>query len=814
MRILHATHDFLPRHQAGAEIYVYHLCRELSRAHQVSVLCADYDLAAAHGSVRHRSHGGLPVHELINNWSEPSLSGTYRSRRLNGQLWRLLGEVAPDVLHVHNLTTLSLDLPALARMRSVPCVATLHDYSLVCPAGGQLIRGGEGQICQGPEPARCARCYAGSPLGTLAGLGRRRVARAARLVKRFAPPAAVGKLWQALRAVPAPAVTAAQMSRRLGYLRRVTEAVDLFLAPSAAMAEFFARQGIPEEKLRVSDYGMALLSPVPRSPLRDPSSARRVRLGFVGTLAWHKGAHLLLDALARLDEQDLELEIFGDPNTWPHYVDRLQAAARDRRLPVRFMGPFPCEEAARTYARMDALVVPSLWPENSPLVIHEAFQAGVPVVAARAGGIPTLVGKGGLLFEPGDVEDLARKMEELARPGRLAELVEGIPLVKTVEENARELVGVYEELVERESNECRKQVAQREVLSRQNAERGARTAELRDNTSTEDECAETETPSSEFRVPSSASISVMLVTRDGMATLPALLDALERQEMDAEVEIVAVDSGSTDGTAELLGRRADRLIQVRPEQFDHGLTRNLGLEHCSGELVVLLVQDALPASDHLLAELCAPLWQDPGLAGTHARQLPRPDAGPLTRSYARGWLSSGARPRVATIADAEALARLSPSEQYRLCCFDNVCSCVRRSVWRQMPFRRTPFAEDLEWAKAVLSAGHRLAYVPGAAVIHSHERSAGYEFRRTYLAHQRLRALFGLRTVPTPVHLALAVAGTMGSHARCLARQPGRGGLDEVKRAVALSLALPLGQYLGALSSDTGRQWIQTGGLV
>ena len=307
-------------------------------------------------------------------------------------------------------------------------------------------------------------------------------------------------------------------------------------------------------------------------------------------------------------------------------------------------------------------------------------------------------------------------------------------------------------------------------------------------------------------------LSVLLVTRDGMETLPAVLDALDDQQVDAEVELVAVDSGSTDGTAELLRRRADRLIQVQPHSFNHGLTRNLGLESCQGDLVVLLVQDAVPASRHLLAELCAPLLQDERLAGTYARQLPRPGAGPLTRSYARSWITSSASPRLAQIRNEAELSRLSPWEQYRLCCFDNVCSCIRRAVWLEHPFEQVSFAEDLVWARQVLTAGHRLAYVPDARVIHSHERSASYELRRTYLAHQRLRALFGLRTVSGPMHLALAVAGTMGSHARCLARNNAEAGLAELKRAVALSVALPLGQYLGALSSDTG--WSLLGGGV
>jgi len=805
VRILHATHDFLPRHKAGAEIYAYQLCKELSRTHSVQVLCAEHDLSREHGSVRSRTYDGLPVHELTNNWAFDTFAGTYRSRRINGQLWRVLRRLDPDLLHVHNLATLSLDLPLLARLRSIRCVATLHDYSLVCPAGGQRVCtvGEQAHTCETIEPQRCARCFAASPPGTLLALGRavnrtgttRQVSRLAGLVRRNAPGAA-GRLWGMLQRLPAPPVTGRQIQQRLEHLRHVVEAVDMFIAPSAAMAEFFARY-IPERKLKASDYGMRTLPPAERAP-----STGKLRLGFVGTLTWHKGAHLLLDAVSRLPREDVELSIFGDQNTSPRYSAALRRQAEG--MLVRFMGPFDTESAAKVYAQLDALVVPSLWPENSPLVIHEAFMAGVPVVGAWAGGIPELVQheQNGLLFEPGDAEDLERCLASLVRDGgRVRELARGIPVVKTVAENAVEMEGIYKEVLGRGDHVHGDDQDHEDVHEHEHVHvHGNDHDHVHDHDHDHDHV-----------------ISVLLVTRDGMETLPEVLDGLEGQEVDAEVEVVAVDSGSTDGSAELLARRADRLIQVEPESFNHGLTRNLGLQRCRGELVVLLVQDAVPAGRDLLAELCAPLWGDERLAGTFARQLPRAEAGPLARGYARRWITSSARPRLAQIQDAARLARLSPWDQYRLCCFDNVCSCIRRDVWALHPFEEVTFAEDLLWAKRVLTAGHRLAYVPGARVIHSHDRGAAYELRRTYLAHQQLRALFGLRTVPTPLHLALAVAGTMGSHMRWLARSDrAEAGMGELKRAVALSVALPLGQYLGALSTDTGRVLLPNaaGGVV
>jgi rhamnosyltransferase len=289
-------------------------------------------------------------------------------------------------------------------------------------------------------------------------------------------------------------------------------------------------------------------------------------------------------------------------------------------------------------------------------------------------------------------------------------------------------------------------------------------------------------------------VSIVLPTRNGASTLPAVLEAIARQRFDLPVEVVAVDSSSTDGTQQLLRARADCVITIAKDAFDHGLTRNIGVERARGELVVMMVQDAVPASDSWLASLVAPLRSDEQIAGAYARQLPRPDASPLARHHLSRWAAACDRGRTSIVGSLEEFEALEPRARFERCAFDNVCSCIRRSVWAQHPFRPTPIAEDVEWARGVLLAGYRLVYVPEAAVIHSHDRSVGYEFARTYVLHRRLFELFRLRTIPTFPLLIRAFASTLRLHLRW----------QRDLRGVALALAWPLGQYLGALSAARG----------
>jgi rhamnosyltransferase len=289
-------------------------------------------------------------------------------------------------------------------------------------------------------------------------------------------------------------------------------------------------------------------------------------------------------------------------------------------------------------------------------------------------------------------------------------------------------------------------------------------------------------------------VSIVLATRNGAATLPALFDAVERQNTDRAIEIVAVDSSSTDGTLDILNARANRVVRIPEGAFDHGLTRNLGVEHARGELVILMVQDAVPASDSWLSALTAPFRADDRVAGAFARQMPRDDASALAKYNLSHWIAASGAGRTMGINGRAEFDALDPRARLERCAFDNVCSCIRRSVWERHPFQKTTIAEDVAWAKVVMIAGYRIAYVPDAAVIHSHDRPVRYEFARTYALHRRLFELFQLQTIPNAPALALSIAASLRAH---VAKQ-------KDARSIGLAFAWPLGQYLGARSAARG----------
>jgi rhamnosyltransferase len=310
---------------------------------------------------------------------------------------------------------------------------------------------------------------------------------------------------------------------------------------------------------------------------------------------------------------------------------------------------------------------------------------------------------------------------------------------------------------------------------------------------------------------SDQAVSIVLLTRNGGTRIGAVLDAIRTQRVPAVPELVIVDSGSTDGTRARLSRDADVFLEIEPHAFNHGTTRNLAVARSSGTFVVLLVQDAVPQGDRWLAALLAPLQHDPSVAGAFARQIPCSDASPLTRRQLAGWIAGRGDARVVKIRDRAEYDAWTPWERLQACAFDNVCAVVRRSIWNAHPFAELPIAEDLAWGREVLLAGHALAFVPDAVVEHSHNRSAWYELKRTWVLHQQLHQLFGLRTVPSMRHLARAIASTAVAHRQWL-RDEQDADLRSRLHGQALALAWPVGQYLGGLTAVSGRaRWRPAG---
>jgi glycosyltransferase involved in cell wall biosynthesis len=289
----------------------------------------------------------------------------------------------------------------------------------------------------------CTVCLDPATSGSVAYVG----ARVVRAVARHAPVSADFLRRGALAVVKAfgRADTESHAARRTSHMKAVCASITHFIAPSRYMRDRFVAFGIPGERITVADYGF---DHSPFAALKRTPAEPRLRVGFLGSLMISKAPHLLLEATRALPEGSISVALYGAHTAYhgdDSYRDRLATLLAQPNVVLH--GPLAHGDVPRALASIDVLVVPSIWPENSPLVIHEAFLAGAPVIASRIGGIPELVTDevNGLLFRPGDAADLASKLERMvADPGLVATLRDGIPPVRTIEADVHETRAMYQ----------------------------------------------------------------------------------------------------------------------------------------------------------------------------------------------------------------------------------------------------------------------------------------------------------------------------------------------------------------------------------
>jgi len=251
-------------------------------------------------------------------------------------------------------------------------------------------------------------------------------------------------------------------------------------------------------------------------------------------------------------------------------------------------------------------------------------------------------------------------------------------------------------------------------------------------------------------------VTVAIPVLNGRPLLDETLEAVGRQTVDAEVQLLVADSGSSDGSREAAERHGARVIDVPSGEFSHGGTRNLLMGESSGSHVAFLTQDAAPADDSWLARLLDGFDLAENVGMVFGPYRPRPGASGMVRReldcFFHAFAPDG-RPRV----DRGNVPESDPLADRRRVYFTDANGCVARRAWEQVPFRQVAYAEDHMLARDMLQAGWAKVYHPAAAVIHSHAYPPGRQLRRSFDESRALREVHGHRANARPLKMALVV---------------------------------------------------------
>lgn len=443
VKIVLTVHQFVPDYSSGTEVLTFSVAKELlRRGHDVFVLtgfpaqkqmsdAARFDTYEIEGIRVYRFH-----HAFVPMSGQTVVTEIEYNNRLAASYFaRILQDVRPDIVHFFHLSRLGVGLVDVAISEGVPAYYTPTDFWAVCPTSQLLLD--DGAVCAGPSIA------GGNCVKHVAALNRgERVRKYVRLVPTLLADLAATLAKSGLGSVHPFGSEMAAMARRRPFNVARLNALEMIFSPTRLMTEVLVRNGVRSDLIQQSAFGIDV-SDYGNHVRRRDHPART--FGFIGTLAPHKGCHILIQAFKNLGTPKLRLKIFGNPNEFPEYYAHLAYLAGNVEA-IEFCGTFPNTRIAAVLGDLDALVVPSLWYENTPLVVYSAHAARCPVVASDYPGMSEVVRnrENGLVFPPGDINALSDCLRLLASdPDLLAQLSARCSLPRSSADYVDELESIY-----------------------------------------------------------------------------------------------------------------------------------------------------------------------------------------------------------------------------------------------------------------------------------------------------------------------------------------------------------------------------------
>lgn len=432
MHILKIIHGYPPDYNAGSEVYSQSICNELSKKHKVSVFTREENPYSPCFSIREQKVNDNLTLYFVNN---PQGKDGYRHQQMDDNFAGLVKQLKPDIAHIGHVNHLSTGLTDELNKLKVPIVYTLHDFWLMCPRGQFLTRSignaNNFQLCEKQDDKKCATdCYKVYFSG--------REENENTDIENWS-------LWT---------------HQRMIETKAIIQKVVLFIAPSNYLRDRFINDfDIPENKIIYLDYGFPTeyLTPQLRSEQATTEKSKEktnYTFGYIGTHIPAKGVNLLVEAFNQIEET-ATLKIFGRANG--QSTNALKELATKSKNKIEFSGEYINHNLANdVFSNVDCIVVPSIWGENSPLVIHEAQSCKVPVITADFGGMKEYVQHhvNGLLFEHRNINSLVEQLnfaisnpETMKKLGKKGYLFSKDGSVPNIQDHCKELEKMYQKFI-------------------------------------------------------------------------------------------------------------------------------------------------------------------------------------------------------------------------------------------------------------------------------------------------------------------------------------------------------------------------------
>lgn len=375
-RILVISHGHPDFSLGGGEIAAYNLFKAYKEREDVEdawfLARADRGRGAT-GQIRKRRDNEYLWEQAIHDWHNMKAAN---QDCLTTWFEDLIRALKPTLVNMHHFAHMGLEfIQVIKRVDpSIRLFLTLHEYMAICKHNGQMVKTGEGnKLCSSESLDECRQCF--------------------------------------------PENTAEDFWLRKHYFKRHFDLIDGFVSPSEFLRQRYITWGIPEDRIVMIENGQKDIPPLPPRELQEGN--KRNRFAYFGQVNPYKGIDILLESLRSLSKKErstLTVEIHGanlDTQTG-EFQERVKKLAKPllKDGSLRWVGPYRPDEQLARLQEVDWVIVPSIWWENSPMVIQEAFIAGRPLIVSNIGGMAEKVRDGidGLHFSARNPIDLASKL--------------------------------------------------------------------------------------------------------------------------------------------------------------------------------------------------------------------------------------------------------------------------------------------------------------------------------------------------------------------------------------------------------------------
>jgi GT2 family glycosyltransferase/glycosyltransferase involved in cell wall biosynthesis len=569
-----------------------------------------------------------------------------------------------DVVHFHHTYLSSISLLQVAQKAGLPVVLTLHDAWLLCPRLHLMT--GQG-LCSGPEsPEKCAAC-----------------------LESLAPPAAQRNLRRFL-------------VKRMRFVKKLLPGCQV-LSPSRFLRNLHYNYGLARGEIIHLPLGLKEIGPKPQEPKSLPP-----KFVFLGNIIPVKRVDLAVAALAPLPGQAL-LEIWGQ---LPSHLETGLLESISSYPHIRYCGPYRREDLPRILSGATATLITSDF-ENYPLVARESLMLKVPVIGSQAGGIPEIIehGKNGLLFRPGDAEALRRQvMRLLRRPQSAERLCQNIGPVKSMRQDAEELLDLYQHLFAR----GRAVQAGGKAVS-----------------------AQTEAPPVSMTPGGAGAVSeqtspgkcsIIIPVFNNLELSRACLKSILENTASGSYELIVIDNGSADGTRDFLQKNESAgVLRAIFNEANLGFARasNQGARAARGDFLVFLNNDTLVTSGWL-DELAAAAAKGSSIAAVGAKLIYPDD------TVQHAGVVFNAEKKVFHIYRHFHRDHPAVNKERSFQSLTAACLLVKREIFYEVGFFDEQFVNGFEDVDLCLKVGSKdltLLYNPRSVVFHLESKTPGRHAR-------------------------------------------------------------------------------------